>query len=78
MKKYKNEYITYEKYSILKITGNNKNINVLIDTEDIDKLKLHSWRINEKGYIVSSIKRKNIRIHNFILNRDTSNSKNCM
>lgn len=75
MKKYKNEYITYEKYSILKITGNNKNINVLIDTEDIDKLKLHSWRINEKGYIVSSIKRKNIRIHNFILNRDTSNSK---
>lgn len=75
MKKYKNEYITYNNYSILQIIGNNKNIKVLIDTEDINKLKLHSWRINDKGYIISDINRKKVRIHNFILNRDTSNPK---
>lgn len=75
MKKYKNEYITYDNYSILQIIGNNKNIKVLIDTEDINKLKLHSWRINDKGYIISDINRKKVRIHNFILNRDTSNPK---
>lgn len=75
MKIYKNEYIIKDDYAILKISGNNKLINVLIDIEDINKLKKHSWRINEKGYIISDIKYRKTRIHNFILNRDTSNPK---
>lgn len=75
MRKYINNYIIKDKYSILQIIGENKNIEVLIDTEDIEKLKPYSWRINEKGYIVSDIRRRKVRIHNFILDRDTSNSK---
>lgn len=48
---------------------------VLINPEDIDKIKITNWRLNEKGYVTSSINRKTTKIHNLILNRDTSNPK---
>ena len=75
MRKYTNTYIIKDNNGVLVIKGNNKYIEVLIDVEDIDKLKPYSWRINDKGYIISDYKRNKVRLHNIILDRDTSNTK---
>lgn len=75
MRKYTNTYIIKDNNGVLVIKGNNKYIEVLIDVEDIDKLKPYSWRINDKGYIISDYKRNKVRLHNIILDRDTPNTK---
>ncbi len=76
MKKYKNEYSIDNNVGVLLISKNNEIIaKILIDIEDIDKINKYSWRLNEKGYIVTNINKKKVRLHNLILNRDTSNPK---
>lgn len=56
------------------ITAVNKEpATILFDTEDFDKISKHCWRLNETGYVITSIKGHKVRIHNLILNRDTSN-----
>lgn len=76
MKIYKNEYKIHQNYAILKITKENIIIaEILIDIEDVDKINKYSWRLNEKGYVVTDIKGKKVRLHNLILNRDTSDPK---
>lgn len=42
MRKYTNTYIIKDNNGVLVIKGNNKYIEVLIDVEDIDKLKPYS------------------------------------
>ena len=50
--------------------------NILLDKEDIPKVQKLHWRLNEKGYVIASTKKhKTIKLHNFILERDTSNQK---
>lgn len=48
---------------------------VLVDKEDINKINKTNWRLNEKGYVISSINKKSVKIHNLILNRNTENRK---
>lgn len=73
--KYKNIYVTRENYTILLLFHKEKITAVLIDKEDVNKINKYSWRINEKGYVISDINKHKVRIHNLILNRDTSNPK---
>lgn len=72
-------YINNYNYNTLIIidSKNNETIGkVLLDIEDIPKVQKYHWRLNEKGYVIASIKgHKTIRIHNLILERDTSNQK---
>lgn len=76
MKKYKNEYSIDNNVGILLISKNNEIIaKILIDIEDINKINKYSWRLNEKGYVISDINKKKVRLHNLILKRDTSNPK---
>lgn len=53
--------------------ANREPATILFDTEDFDKISKHCWRLNETGYVITSIKGHKVRIHNLILNRDTSN-----
>ena len=72
-----NEYIIMEDYSILKIfSRKNGEFEIPIDTEEIDKIKLHSWTINkyksnkgkyEKYYIASG---KGLLLHRYIMNAE--------
>lgn len=76
MKLYKNEYVIEKNYAILKIIKENIVIaKVLIDKETVNKINKYSWRLNEKGYVITDMHRKKTRLHNFILNRDTSDPK---
>lgn len=72
-------YINNYNYNTLIIidSKNNETVGkVLLDIEDIPKVQKYHWRLNEKGYVIASIKgHKTIRIHNLILERDTSNQK---
>ena len=72
--RYKNIY-DKEGFIIFDIKENKIIAKVLIDTEEQEKIKKHNWRLNEKGYVISDINKKKIRLHNFILNRDTKNQK---
>ena len=49
--------------------------NVLIDAKFVDLVRPYSWRLNQKGYVITSIKKRKTRIHNLILDRDTSDPK---
>lgn len=42
--------------------------NFIFDLEDYDKIKKYCWRINDSGYVVTTEKRKTIRLHRLILN----------
>lgn len=72
-------YINYYDNDTLSIFDKNTNkilANILLDKEDIPKVQKLHWRLNEKGYVIASTKKhKTIKLHNFILERDTSNQK---
>ena len=72
-------YINYYYNDTLSIFDKNTNkilANILLDKEDIPKVQKLHWRLNEKGYVIASTKKhKTIKLHNFILERDTSNQK---
>lgn len=72
-----NEYTTvsHGDYVDFNIVKNRKTYTVIIDIEDIDRLKGISWYINNKGYCIAKLKDKEIRLHNFLLNRNTDNFK---
>lgn len=40
----------------------------LVDAEDYPILSRYSWRINPKGYVVTSLGNQTIRLHRFIMN----------
>lgn len=75
MRKYKNTYLIKDDFAVLLITYKEKVAEVLIDKEDISRINEHNWRLNEKGYVISDIKNHKVRLHNLILNRNTSNPK---
>lgn len=75
MKKYKNTYLIKDDFAVLLITYEEKVAEVLIDKEDISRINKYNWRLNEKGYVISDIKNHKVRLHNLILNRNTSNPK---
>lgn len=60
-------------YKVPMILKTHKNINITLDSEDFERVKAHKWHRMSSGHIYTSIKSKTIFIHNFILNRDTSN-----
>lgn len=66
----RNEYVLKEDYGELHILDKESNIKaiVLIDKEDIEKLKQYSFRLHNKGYISSVKNGKTIYIHQIILN----------
>lgn len=72
-------YINYYDNDTLSVFDKNTNkilANILLDKEDIPKVQKLHWRLNEKGYVIASTKKhKTIKLHNFILERDTSNQK---
>lgn len=62
----KNQY-EFVNNEIIKIKASNSDDYFEIDFEDFDKIKSHSWYKNKKGYIISRIDNKLIRIHRHIL-----------
>lgn len=68
MGKERNLYIVKEEHSELHILDKYGKIKaiVLIDTEDIDKLKEYCFRMHNKGYISTSIKGKTKYLHQIV------------
>lgn len=52
---------------ITKIPLGNSDKFALIDTEDLDKVKLRSWSLTPKGYVFSKISGKKVLLHRLIL-----------
>ncbi|MEE0865522.1 MAG: HNH endonuclease signature motif containing protein [Clostridia bacterium] len=68
MGKERNLYISKEKHSELHILDKYKKTKaiVLIDSEDVDKLKEYCFRMHNKGYISTSIKGKTKYLHQIV------------
>ena len=68
MGKERNLYISKERHSELHILDKYKKIKaiVLIDTEDVGKLKEYCFRMHNKGYITTSIKGKTKYLHQIV------------
>lgn len=66
---YINKYITFDKYSELHIYYKNefKGI-VIIDTEDIEKIKNYIWSINNNNYVVNYKNKKVLLLHRLVMN----------
>lgn len=60
----KNTYIIKEDYVEIHTA---KGDLILIDTEDFEKAKTHSWCISKTGYPVANIDHKVIKMHRFLL-----------
>ena len=61
-----NNYILTGEYGVGHTTNTNKEF--YFDLEDYDKIKNYAWRENDQGYIVTTNKRKSLRLHRLILN----------
>lgn len=48
---------------------------ILCDIDDYDRIKSYTWGINEKGYAISCIDGRNVRMHRLILNIIDSREK---
>ena len=46
-----------------------KNIKILVDFGDFDRISNHKWHRTQSGHFYTSIKSQSVFIHNFILNR---------
>lgn len=57
-------------YAIIHITGNKIDGDIIIDIEDVEKIKNHSWYIKEgvNQYVAAKINNKTIKLHRFLLN----------
>lgn len=87
----RNDYIIKKEYAELHILDKYSNIKqiVLIDVEDVDKLKQYSFRTHNKGYISTSIKGKTKYLHQIVygnleegfeidhINRNKSDNRKC-
>lgn len=51
-----------------KIKASNKDVDILVDDEDFEKLVKYSWCIVEKGFVRARVNGKKMLIHRFILN----------
>ncbi|MGE5438030.1 MAG: HNH endonuclease [Syntrophothermus sp.] len=45
-----------------------KNEEFYFDIEDYDIIKCFYWRLNDSGYVITSVKRKNLRMHRIVMN----------
>ena len=43
------------------------------DLEDYEKIKNHCWHYDESGYVRTSINRKHVRLHRYLMNIDDEN-----
>lgn len=68
----RNDYIIHNDYAELIIYGDNSIIKarVLIDIEDIDKLKKYSFRYQDGFYVKTFIKNKTKYLHRIVMNYD--------
>ena len=69
-----NEYIIYGNYASMKlydILGNYR-AECLIDLEDIIELKQYKWYLDSVGYVRTTIDKKKIRLHRFLLKPPTN------
>jgi hypothetical protein len=66
-------------YIVGLLKSNNEDIYFIIDKEDYDKIKDQSWHKSSNGYISQSFmidsKKKELYMHNVIMNRDAFNGK---
>lgn len=69
-KKIKTKYYLYDDH-VEGITSSGKRF--IFDREDFDKVSAHSWTPSRNGYLVCTYKRKNIRLHRFIVNCNDKN-----
>lgn len=65
LKKY-NEYILENNF-VVGIPNNKKDYEFIIDHKYYNTIKNYCWRLNSKGYICTQIKRKEVKIHRFIM-----------
>lgn len=66
-----NHYIEKESYYELHVTNNKDNDIVIIDKCDYEKCSKHTWYLKESSnnfYATSTINKKKVRLHRFILN----------
>ena len=59
---------TYNLHGDYGIGYTSKNEEFYFDLEDYNKIKLFYWRINDSGYVITSVNRKNLRMHRFLMN----------
>ena len=65
----RNDYVIGDTYSQLIITDQNGNIKkiVLIDTEDVEKLKKFSFRVHNNNYIETCVNGKSKYLHQIVM-----------
>jgi len=63
-----NTIIVCDDYAKVLIENNDEIIEILIDIEDIDKIKNYKWYLNDSGYAISHLNNKRIRMHKLIYN----------
>lgn len=72
-----NTYKIYEDYAELIVEGSNGILTCIIDLEDVDKLKNHTWNLQNSGYLSARMtinnKSKINHIHRFILDITDAN-----
>lgn len=64
-----NEIIVYENHAEIILYDNlGYEINrTLIDLEDVEKVKNYKWVINTQGYVVTTMNKKGVRLHRYIM-----------
>lgn len=66
--------INNKKYNIYDLSGiygigyTTKEEEFYFDLEDYDKIKSYCWHINDQGYVITTLNRKNILMHHLIIN----------
>ena len=60
----------YNKYDLSGSFGvlwsSNTNEEIYFDLEDADKILKYNWRVNDQGYVYTSINRRNVLLHKFL------------
>lgn len=67
-KKVNKKYNTYNLNGKHGIGYTNKDEEFYFDLEDYNKIKDYCWRINDSGYVVTTINRKTVRFHRLVMN----------
>ena len=65
-----NEIVIYEDYAEIVLYGrNNKEKGrAIIDVDDVEKVSQYKWHLTKNGYIATTINRKRVKLHRFIMN----------
>lgn len=71
----KHNTVERDDYVEVALKRNGRTYKVLLDIDDVAKVINISWYINRAGYCIAKHNGKEIRLHNFILDRDTSDAK---